>query len=953
MAADRRGTAVYSIDPLLDALPSVQGAAPGSPADLRRAVRYVSAYERHVYVATNDGYVHHFVNASAHPPQPASREADWVLEQSLQVSSLGRPVEKVLVLHAVALVAILCENTLRFYAYPSLAPGTWLPVIRGVTQAVMDDAEKHSAGFVSICLLKRQRLQLIVLEHAGWATVKEMAIARDAVIARRCNEILCVATPTEYCLINLETGEQTPLMLPISQSTTVSSALVRPCVVSVSFPSVEGALQTFLITSHSDTGTLGAFIRPDGEPSDRLVEWPSHPRSVVYSAPYLCALLRNDTIHVHDMRTMHRTQVVAIEQEDARLLLDIAPNTQVHPGRALFSTSTVDVPLHGTTLTAPTPFPTGASLPIDALLVLKRSVSCFVCAAPTDRALRAIQENDWKTAQTILALNTEEDMHFSVIALLVGLHHVLHTRFLQAVPYLVRGRLDIRLLLAKFPQFDVLLAGRQEAPMASAALALWTELPASISELITLNLALNYAPHIQENVYAPLHAALLARADTMLEQVLAASKCDTFALAQAALVSLYLSRDPRTPMDRLLPHLMHCTADVGSVLEMHHRYLAYAQLLLAHNRRTEALRIWVRVLDGDLRDAYDTITTGDVATEAARLASRDDIAEFGLWLARHNTQLGLDVLLHMDFTDEAQARKTWAALCALDSSAAARLLEHVVFTELHQAAGLHAELCMALADTVTKALVNHTYPKEATVHAYTLHPTECFAMHIARLAARLDSAVLYARVKLMLLLAYSNVLDNEQIYDQLAVHQEFVFEKAILLVKMQRNDEALLHVAIHLRDARSAQAFCLQPSYMIVPAVAQEMVLVIGIPEYASVIPTAAVPSNRTKTRVLLQTLLHIYTQQTLLDTFEPAIVRLVCTAPCYFDITLVLALVPAHWRVAQFAPYLVSALRTGQHKKRMADMVKAMSYTRTKYITAQHWGAVRAAGGVFQDEAP
>ena len=76
---------------------------------------------------------------------------------------------------------------------------------------------------------------------------------------------------------------------------------------------VPGDMPCFLITSHSDHGTLGVFLRADGEPTARLVEWPSHPRAVVASPLHLVALLRNNTIHLHDLVTVSYTHLRAHE----------------------------------------------------------------------------------------------------------------------------------------------------------------------------------------------------------------------------------------------------------------------------------------------------------------------------------------------------------------------------------------------------------------------------------------------------------------------------------------------------------------------------------------------------------------------------------------------------------------------------------------------------------------
>ena len=312
--------AAYAIEPLASAvLP--RHATPGSPAELGRVLRCAAVHDTHAYLASSDGFVHHYTLArpdagsdAADAGGDAPHAARWHAVHSVQVSTTGKPIERLVVFAPLELVAVLCgtsqtdpENTLRFYTYPQLAPAPpALAPIRGV-QAIADGPDTGhdddaALGFVSLCLLKRKKLVLLMLEARGWATVKEIAIARDAFIARRFDDRVCLATPSEYSLVHLDSGTQTPLGLPISQSTDVSSARVRPSIVPVD---IDG-LHAFLITSHSNAGTLGAFLRVDGEPTDKLLEWPAHPRAVVVEGPFVIALLRNDTIEVHDLHTLAR-----------------------------------------------------------------------------------------------------------------------------------------------------------------------------------------------------------------------------------------------------------------------------------------------------------------------------------------------------------------------------------------------------------------------------------------------------------------------------------------------------------------------------------------------------------------------------------------------------------------------------------------------------------------------
>jgi len=72
---------------------------------------------------------------------------------------------------------VLCENTLQFYSYPAMAPAPSLQYapIKGVVQVALDEAlidQPARLGLVSLCVIKRQSLWLVVLDHTGWSVYK-------------------------------------------------------------------------------------------------------------------------------------------------------------------------------------------------------------------------------------------------------------------------------------------------------------------------------------------------------------------------------------------------------------------------------------------------------------------------------------------------------------------------------------------------------------------------------------------------------------------------------------------------------------------------------------------------------------------------------------------------------------------------------------------------------------
>ncbi|WFD32463.1 hypothetical protein MSPP1_003511 [Malassezia sp. CBS 17886] len=1068
------GNPVYAVEEVATGVPPPVGRE-DSPAELSRGIRYVSVHEQHVYVAGSDGCVYWYTTRG--------QQHAWALEGHARVSSSGKPVDKVLVLAAVRTVAVLCECTLRFFAFPTLAPvaGNALAPIRGVIQVVGDDGEPRgrnaALGFGSLCVVKRQSLLLVMVEKQAWGRVKEVPISRDAVIACRYNEVVCIATPSEYRLVNLDSGMQTPLGLPISQSTDVSSAAIRPCI--AAFGTVADAIVdpavhaptscVFLITSHADAGTLGAFLRADGEPTDMLIEWPSHPRAVVANYPYVCALLRNNTIHVHDLRTLQLVQTLPVPEEAGpRLLLPTEAN-----GALLNTASSLHVVVHvpwgftGGASTPLAPLPAAPQLPhaplaavssvpmpripvtwapVHVLLVCRRSVACVAQRTAASRAVDAVAAGDGTAAEEIVrhawdglpvtdrAALTPETSQLRAVALLLGVLHVQQARFPTAARLLAIGRIDVRFLVAKFPRFRGLLSDdAPHATMPELASHAWSMLPGSVEELVDANLAMNYSPPLEPEHAAivTLRAQLVRRAEKMLADVVmdaigehgkgegavgghagelfradavgasgthdaqtdvqeqikmdtgsksspvsptnhpisrggrhspplssSQSLRDTYTIpapesptahSAADLAPIPLRSDPHVDIASVRAHLSYCTPDaLAAELMRAHRYVLYAEALLLHGMRMHALRILRRVVDGEYVDVQDSASLRDVASVVASITGRAEADKYGLWLARHDASMGLAVLVRVEYDTGTDSRATIDALRKIDADTAHRLLEHVVLTSPQQAADLHTVLCDALVEDVVGGVSDE---HAGILSAYTHSDrTETFPAFIARAVRRGDTPV--ARVKLLILLAYSRVLDHRALLATLAAHDELLFEQAMVLSYVGRKHDALRLLAAKVRDYHTTEIFCAQGGCAFLPALARSLAHDAGIDAYARLVDDRSVARSDERVRAeLLNALLAIYMEPGAADEFRTPTAYLLTKQTQQFDTVDVLNAVPRHWPVADLRIFLLRKLRQQLHDRRHAQVVKSVAMAQSLDVAEQHWTRVRALGGVIQDE--
>lgn len=774
-----------------------------------------------------------------------------------------------------------------------------------------------------------------------------------------------MATPSVYSLVNLDTGEQTPLALPISQSEATSSARIRPSIVPVTFEEEGENVSTFLLTSHSHAGTLGVFLRTDGEPTAKLLEWPAHPRSIVLAWPWIYSLLRDDTVEIHDVRTMQRAAKLDVPSSSEPRFLQHVPANAALLGDAPKQNTGHAVPLDVHT---PTP-PTGPSAPTDPLLPVcvpawasthrfcptevllgsKRSVSCLAALSPASQAWQAVQAKEWAMAAQILtSASAMAASDVTRASLWVGVAHIQAARFQHATPLLVQGKFPVWALLSKFPAYAALQWMQSSVP--PGAQEAWARLPPSMDELIDAHVSANYTPEVEDGaeVLAVLRNQLTTRSVQMLHGVLnaaAASSDDTS--VRTLRVALHVQDQPDVAYRALKDELASCDETLlAPTLQKHHRYYLHAELHRLQGRTEAALAMYCAIIDRSLLDPVDSAAVSDVAALLDSVSEPHARIKYGLWLAKHDVSRGLAVLIQADYSHHAQPEEVIATLRPLDVHAAAALLEHIVFTNPHQMASLHTELCTQLRRAVVAALEEGTYPAEATVGAYASEA----ATFPAFLARHKHAAPVHARIKLVLLLAYSAVLDSAKVLDDILPYPELVYEQAVVLGRLGRMDDVLARLALSCQDAISAYACCVHSGHVLDPATAQSLTVEALLAPYNALLTDAAPLASAPATaQTNLTKLLHLYLTQP--NPYVAALTSVLYSGPvgvllsrhaAMFAMADILPRLPPTWPMHVLQPYLVQALRTQTHQRRQDEVVKALALARNLGLMEAHWNATR-----------
>ncbi|SNX83217.1 related to TGF beta receptor associated protein-1 [Melanopsichium pennsylvanicum] len=1103
----------YALAPLLfPALPIdefVGSPNPESPAAIQqnsqRSIRCSESDGCYLYIGTSDGLIHSFqvgvrtLNASSSSIF-ASQTPEYSLRGSRLISNNAKPVEKIVLFRSFNAAAVLCEGVVSFFSLPDWSPIPSLPSIRAVSTIVLDDAETQygtgtdGAGMISICIVRRKNIILgkIGAERRSdlfWTTVKDIPLPGGAIFARRFADTLCIANATEYSLVNLSSGKITQLQLPISQTGESPSAQVRPSIVTVpvhashnregdvspaadrsGFHSAPAKCE-FLVTSHSDSITLGVFVKPSGEPAPKLLEWPSHPRSVTFDGQHLVSLLRNDTVEIHDLGqdSVDKVQTLQLPPGlDPRFLQPVQdPTPSAHrimtdgaEGKAT-SNDALDIvkvslsrldSSNYTVLRRTREFTsTSSSLRSQILLCGRNSTSAVQQDPLVDWTtqqlhrgrLRNLRQN-LNSYRSSRAFHSEGDdagqtpLESSVAHALLGVELLHRADFSAAGDALRHANIDPRFFVALFPTLSRGGSNYQEAILPLAVLSSLEKLKhreedrlQSVDELVTSNLTLNYSPPLDvttDKTLGQLRSNLLHRADVMLRSLLQAWRIDSTSAAgknearlsfwagalmdeqmlinvNACVDSAYLhviaqrrgiyDQGEFTVEDELKSFLASKHACAPSLVEAVLQDKHFLSLLAEHHERNgnveAALKIWSGLIDGKMSDAlHPTIDASKALSKVTDLlldqSDQNLLSSYGRWLVTKDPEAGIRILTKQTATHTADTSKkstprskaqeleavqahkaTINELRDIDADTATRYLEVVALsTTKVQDEQMHRELAAALLGRIRDHLKLKDYRQRMQIVAREYAQgsyAESFFAHLA-LASNGSSADV-DRLKLGMLLQGSTVLDYESLLDTINPLETLVYEKAIILGRLGRDAEALSLLAVHLRDANSAEAYCSQDGEVLSPMLATSIA-----EDHEALRPFAAMLSRTYTQRIkahakatahrelsgvqrkeeLLKQLLSVYMANGAEAKFRIATAHLLNTQALHLDNRQVLDLMPKDWPLQTLETFLTQSLRRQLHRKREAQILREVAKGRNLDVAEDLWARQRAMGGILQD---
>ncbi|KAJ6444172.1 tho complex subunit 7 domain-containing protein [Purpureocillium lavendulum] len=405
---------------------------------------------------------------------------------------------------------------------------------------------------------------------------------------------------------------------------------------------------------------------------------------------------------------------------------------------------------------------------------------------------------------------------------------------------------------------------------------------------------------------------------------------DVFRTVDAAFLTVLLELDQssrrasgssstiRSELNDLVDKGVDCFDRAVDLLESYHRLFVLSRLYQSRKRSSDVLATWRRILEGERDDGHELVD-GErrVRDYLRKISSQSLVQEYGIWLARRNPKLGVQVFAE----DGARAPKFEPSraveiLRQEAPDAVKYYLEHLVFGKGHTT--YVNELITYYLDVVLGDLESSAESREAIMSAYdayrALHPPKPTYHHFLTENAPEGDDVWQSRLRLLQLLGGAHEYDSAAIKARItSLPGDLLVPETIILAGRERHHEDAIRLLVHrLGDYDTAVAYCLRGGTSVyVP------------PENRR--RGDSLPEMEQQERLFQVVLREFLTIDDISDRVEQTS-SLLERFGGWFDVEDVLRLVPDSWSVDVVAGFLVGAMRRLVREKHESMMTRALS---------------------------
>ncbi|XP_013380315.1 transforming growth factor-beta receptor-associated protein 1 [Lingula anatina] len=258
----------------------------------KQKIECIDCCGKNLYIGTDSCFVIHYkLEEKTLPNGKTGYESKKLGHKYLGVK---KPITQLKAASALTRILVLCDNTLTLLNMLDLEPIMTGAKIKGVTSFCLNENPNRSNPFsIQICVaLKKKVVQLYTVTEDRMNHEKDVSISDPALNIGLDGSLICVATTSDYKIVNYETGGSVELFPYDYHETT-------PLVKRI-------GKEEFLLSAPN---ALGLFANATGASPRPPLMWSDSLTAITYHHPYVIAM-NDEFITVHSILDQQQKQAV-------------------------------------------------------------------------------------------------------------------------------------------------------------------------------------------------------------------------------------------------------------------------------------------------------------------------------------------------------------------------------------------------------------------------------------------------------------------------------------------------------------------------------------------------------------------------------------------------------------------------------------------------------------------
>ncbi|TXT15581.1 hypothetical protein VHUM_00084 [Vanrija humicola] len=519
---------------------------------------------------------------------------------------------------------------------------------------------------------------------------------------------------------------------------------------------------------------------------------------------------------------------------------------------------------------------------------------------------------------------------------------LLDTVFERAGDYLLRGKIDPRLIVRLYPAYRGKLIGTAEEVEVFDGIKPIFENMGTIEEIVADFLRRNYESNESPPPNDELQLALLDNAQAMLGDFLRKTRTSRrkgggsrgldsrkIDIVIDTVLAKYLA-DSGTTSELLA--LLGGPNDVSlSELEpfLAKRKYILCTILREQGQFDRVLELLKEIAEDPTPDPLCPDPVGELVQQLDMMEDAEVLRNYAVWLAKRDPKRAISLIIAKDSKVKFDEAQLVEEIRGIDTDAANRYLEHVVVDKRSTNRELHESLLNWLFDQADEMANDEGiqyHVEELDSEFRLLSEPQAYPVFFAEIAPRTPFKTL--RLKLILFLQGSNFYDLELAVKRLDDTKVYLMEKAIVLGRLGRDREALHLLARELQDSPSSQTYCTQGGEVVPPKVAR--IIATREPELAAWAALGEMgrrrrgPVDENVQHRLVKELLGAYMSDSQGSTARTS--ELLSAQGVHLDTMEVLKMAPNEWPLDVITTFYKRSYRRQLHERRTWQVLKSIA---------------------------